>query len=137
MGAFVRLVQRADSTELPALSSLMPRSAVRACPAASYRESVLADAYEAPVRVHRGPRAIIAHSRTVALADAASDAQEGDDLTPLATRVAPVTPLAKSDPTPAKAVASQADRLGDAIKALDSAAAALREMQAAPPVGRP
>ncbi len=139
MGAFVRLIQRAGSDDLHTLSNLVPRSAIRACPASDYTGAEETAAYVEQVRVHRGPAAKMAHEH--ASVAARPEPQEDDDLTPLATRVSPVTPLAKVDPTAAQAPAhasdGQSERLEQAIKALDSAAAALREMQIETPAGRP
>ncbi len=134
MGVFVRLIQRAGSDELHTLSNLTPRSAIRACPASDYDRSEETAAYSGPVRIHRGFPAKVAHVHAEPVAVASNEIEADDDLTPLATRVAPVTPLAKIEPTVAAPV-NQADRLDQAIKALDSAAAALRELQTQAPAG--
>ena len=135
LDAFLRLVERAASTDLQALSEVMPRSAIRACPATGYDGEDTVAVADPPVRVHRTGDAMVAHGH--AAPAVATVAQDEEDLTPLAERIAPVTPLAKVDPSAAPPAASRADRLGDAIKALDSAAAALREMQDEAPTGRP
>lgn len=135
MGALMRMVQRAGTDELHTLSNLLPRSAVRACPASDYEGAAEIATYMDPVRVHRGPPVELAHEH--ASIAASPEPQEDDDLTPLASRVAPVTPLAKVDPSAAPAREPQAERLEQAIKALDSAAAALREMQSQSPASRP
>jgi hypothetical protein len=135
LDGFLRLVERAANTDLQALSEVLPRSAVRACPAATY-EPVEETAMAAPpVPVRRAEKAVVAHAHAEPAVATAQEVEE--DLTPLAERVAPVTPLAKVDPSAGQPAASRTDRLGDAIKALDSAAAALREMQGAAPAGRP
>lgn len=133
LDAFLKLVERAATTDLQALSEVMPNSVIRACPAplnAAVEEVAVADV---PVRVHRDDEVTIAHVHAEPADTVTQD--DDEDLMPLAERVAPVTPLAKVDPTPAPAAATRADRLGDAIKALDSAAAALREMQTETPTG--
>lgn len=132
MGALMRMVQRAGTDQLHTLSDLMPRTAIRACPASDYEGATETAAYVEPVRVHRGRLAKMRHEH--ASATVSPEPQEDEDLTPLASRVAPITPLAKVDPT-ATAREPQAERLEQAIKALDSAAAALREMQGQTPTG--
>lgn len=135
LDAFLKLVERTANTDLRALTEVMPRSAIRACPAAAFDVTEQVAAFDPPVRVHRGGDVVLAHGHAE---PAAAIMQEDDeDLTPLGERVAPVTPLAKVDPSAVAPAASRADRLGDAIRALDSAAAALREMQDAAPSGRP
>lgn len=135
LDAFLRIVERTASTDLQALTDVMPRSAIRACPAAAYEIAKEVAAADPPVRVHRGDEVLLAHGHADPAAALAQN--DEDDLTPLAERVAPVTPLAKVDPSATAPAATRADRLGDAIKALDSAAAALREMQDQAPTGRP
>ena len=135
LDSFLRLLERAATTDLQALSEVMPRSAIRACPAAAFEVADEVAVAEPPVRVHRGSEAVVAQVHSEATTAIGQDAEE--DLTPLAERVAPVTPLAQVDPSAATSAATRADRLGDAIKALDSAAEALREIQADTPAGRP
>ena len=136
LDAFLRLLERAATTDLQALSEVMPRSAIRACPAATFEAAEEVAVADPPVRIHRGSDVVMAHVHSEPASTTGQDDEE--DLTPLAERIAPVTPLAKVDPSVATpAPATRADRLGDAIKALDLAAAALREMQADTPTGRP
>lgn len=135
LDAFLKLVERAANTDLQALSEVMPRSAIRACPAASFAAAEEVGDADAPVRVHRGGDVVLAHAHAEPAAAVMQEDEE--DLTPIAERIAPVTALAKVDPSAAPPAATRADRLGDAIKALDSAAAALREMQTEAPTGQP
>lgn len=135
LDAFLRLLERAANTDLQSLSEVMPRSAIRACPAATYEAVEQVAVADAPVRVHRGGDVVVAHAHAEPVA--ATMQEDEEDLTPLAERVAPVTPLAKVDPSAAPQPATRSDRLGNAIKALDAAAAALREMQDETPTGRP
>lgn len=133
LDAFLRLAERTAHTDLRALTDVMPRSAIRACPATSYEAAEDVALAEPPVRIHRGADLAVAHGHAEPVAAIVQD--DDEDLTPLAERVAPVTPLAKVDPSATAPAATRADRLGDAIKALDSAAAALREMQDEAPTG--
>lgn len=135
LDGFLRLVERAANTDLQALSEVLPRTAVRACPAASYRAVEEVGVSAPPVRVHRGEQGVVVHAHAEPAVATGQEVEE--DLTPLAERVAPVMPLAKVDPSAAAPAPARASRLGEAIKALDSAAAALREMQHETPTGRP
>lgn len=128
---FLKLVERAANTDLRALSEVMPHSAIRACPAADY-EVAEAVAVAAPA-IEEARDVVVAHAHVEPVTVAMNE--DDEDLTPLAERVAPVTPLAKVDPSATAPAPTRADRLGDAIKALDSAAAALREMQTETPTG--
>lgn len=143
LDGFLRLVERAANTDLRALSEVLPRSAVRACPmthAVVTEEVAMA---EAPVRIHRGSDMVTAPAPAEPAVATAQEVEE--DLTPLAERIAPVTELAKVDPSAASATpapapapapaANREERLGAAIKALDAAAAALRELQQEAPAG--
>lgn len=135
LAGFMRLVERAANTDLQALSEVLPRTAVRACPAATYDVAEESVAEVRPVRVHYGEQAVVAQAH--AEPAVATEQEVEEDLTPLAERVAPITPLAKIDPSSTAPAPARPDRLGEAIKALDSAAAALREMQGDAPTGRP
>jgi hypothetical protein len=135
LDGFLKLVERAANTDLRALSEVIPRSAIRACPAATYDAAEEVAVAGSVVRVHRGGEAMVPHGHAEPAVATRQEIEE--DLAPLAERVAPVTPLAKVDPSAAQPAPNRADRLGDAIKALDSAAAALREMQGETPAGRP
>lgn len=142
LDGFLRLVERAANTDLQSLSEVLPRSAVRACPMTSQRPGEALAVSDAPVRVHRGRELRIAHGEAGPALATAREVEE--DLTPLAERAAPVAELAKVDPSaaaPAAAaraapVPARPGRLDDAIKALDSAAAALRELQRETPAGQ-
>ncbi len=135
LDAFMRLAERAANTDLRALSEVMPRSAIRACPAGSFDADEMVPVVEPLVAVEQVREAVVAHAHSEPVMTAGSEDEH--DLTPLAERVAPMTPLAKVDPStvsPAPA-AARSDRLESAIKALDSAAAALRELQSEAPAG--
>ncbi|WP_133364895.1 hypothetical protein [Qipengyuania sediminis] len=141
LDSFLKLLQRAANSDLAALSEVMPRSAVRACPAAAFERR---DRLATPERVTmRAPTAEIAAPPHEHEIEAPREEGGDDDLTPLAERVAPVTELARVEPAPTAAAPAPApapDReaqLGAAIKALDAAAAALRELQTPVPAARP
>lgn len=131
LAAMINLVDRAGPDELESISKLMAQQSVRACPAVV----AVNEGFETPVAVaHSVEPPVATPVVAVHVAQAAlPQAHEDDfDLAPEETRIARVTPTERFDPSVKPKDTAGNERLAKAIAALDSAAAALREMQEAP-----